>query len=113
MTEKVGSEIHVHQFPSVLSKARQYQNTEVDGDNFNMQSLFPTHRLWLDWQKRSYLIALMDNIWFNGQVLRSYNASPNTIRTVQGVRAIIAVQIPDSLTLASYTCMVYDGHRYW
>lgn len=56
--------------------------------------------------------CLMDNTWFNDQVLRSYNASPNKLRAVKGVKAIIAVQISDSLIFASYTRMVYGGHGY-
>lgn len=56
--------------------------------------------------------CLVDNTRFNDQVLGSYNASPNKLRAVQGVKAIIAVQISDSLTFASYTCMVYGRHGY-
>lgn len=54
----------------------------------------------------------MDNTRFNSQVLRSYNASSNKLRAVQGVKAIVAVQILDSLTFTSYTRMVYGRHRY-
>lgn len=50
---------------------------------------------------------------FNGQVLRSQNASPSKLRAEQGVKAIVSMQISDSFTFTSCTLMVYRGHRYW
>lgn len=45
----------------------------------------------------------MDNTRFSSQVLRSYNASPNILRAVRGIKAVVAVQTSDSLTFTSYT----------